>query len=73
MNNEDIQSIRGSLKYIFIINEFSFDDIQAKMKKNKVTEFVNFLSEQIIRDKIDGMVFDNIDLVNILLCRPIYL
>lgn len=68
--NDDIITIRGNLTYILIINEFSFGDIQAKIKNNG-TEFVDHLSAQITNYKIDGMVFDNIDIVIILLYRPI--
>lgn len=68
--NDDIKAIRGNLTYILVINEFSLRDIQAKIKNND-TEFVDFLSAQITNYKIDGMVFDNIDIVIILLYRPI--
>lgn len=41
------------------------------MEANKVIKFVNFLSAQITNYKINGMVFDNIDIVIILLYRLI--
>lgn len=61
---EDIEKLRENFKYVYIINHYTFEELTARIcSEDTIDGFITEINVCIAQNKIDVLIFDNLDSV----------